>query len=97
MESKDVTQQYIFAFKLIKVLIFNSSYLYNTERTDIFNKIDSSETSNGEYIYIDVVIPQSNFIDYNTIESILDPDELNTDIPETVNNLINEDFSNDLD
>jgi hypothetical protein len=97
LESKDVTQQYIFAFKLIKVLIFNSSYLYNTERTDIFNKIDSSETSNGEYIYIDVVIPQSNFIDYNTIESILDPDELNTDIPETVNNLINEDFSNDLD
>lgn len=97
VDTKDTLQQYIFVFKLIKILIFKGPYLYNTERTDIFNKIDSSETSNGEYIYIDIVVPQTNFIDYNTIETILDPKELNTDIPEIVNNLLNDDFSNDLD
>ena len=97
VDTKDALQQHIFVFKLIKILIFKGPYLYNTERTDIFNKIDSSETSNGEYIYIDIVVPQTNFIDFNTIETILDPEELNTDIPEIVNNLLNEDFSNDLD
>lgn len=97
VNTKDILQQYIFVFKLIKILIFKGPYLYNTERTEIFNKIDSSETSNGEYIYIDIVVPQTNFIDYNTIETILDPEELNTDIPEIVNNLLNEDFSTDLD
>jgi len=97
VDTKDTLQQHIFVFKLIKILIFKGPYLYNTERTDIFNKIDSSETSNGEYIYIDIVVPQTNFIDFNTIETILDPEELNTDIPEIVNNLLNDDFSNDLD
>lgn len=97
VDTKDILQQHIFVFKLIKILIFKGPYLYNTERTDIFNKVDSSETSNGEYIYIDIVVPQTNFIDYNTIETILDPEELNTDIPEIINNLLNDDFSNDLD
>ena len=43
-------------------------------------------------IFIDVVIPQSIFIDYDVIESILNPNELNTSYPETIYKLINEDY-----
>ena len=97
LETKDVKQQYIFIFKIIKLMITDGPYLYKVERTDIFNKIDSSETSNGEYIFIDVLIPQNNFIDYTTIESILDPDDLFTDMPDIINKMINEDYSYNLD
>lgn len=80
---------------VIKIMIYLN--LYKTaEKKEIFNIIETTETSNGEFIFIDVVVPKSAFIDYNSIESILEPNELKTDLPETIYDLINEDYSENI-
>ena len=66
------------------------------EKKEIFNIIETTETSNGEFIFIDVVVPKSSFIDYNAIESMLEPHELKTNIPEIIYELINEDYSENI-
>lgn len=82
----------IFIHSLIKIIIYY--YLYKSdEKKEIFNIIETTETSNGEYIFIDVVIPKNVYYDYSLIESILTPYEIKTDLPEILYNSINEDYS----
>lgn len=71
--------------------------LYKTsEKKEIFNIIETTETSNGEFIFIDIVIPKTSFIDYNAIETILEPYELKTSTPEIIYEMINEDYSENI-
>ena len=80
---------------IIKIMIY--LVLYKTsEKKEVFNIIETTETSNGEFIFIDVVIPKSAFIDYNSIESVLESYELKTNLPETIYDLINEDYSDNI-
>ena len=67
-----------------------------SEKKEVFNIIETTETSNGEFIFIDIVIPKSSFIDYNAIESILEPYELKTSVPETIYDLLNDDYSENI-
>ena len=80
---------------IIKIMIYLNLYK-TSEKKEIFNIIETTETSNGEFIFIDIVIPKSSFIDYNAIESILEPYELKTSIPEIIYNLINDDYSENI-
>lgn len=77
---------------IIKIIIYLNLYKAS-EKKEIFNVIETTETSNGEFIFIDIVVPKSSFIDYNAIETILDPHELKTNAPEIIYDLINEDMS----
>ena len=92
-ENKEIAKnKIILDHNIVKIIIF--IYLYKTnEKKEVFNEIESSETANGEFIFIDVVVPRSLFIDYNTIESILHPNELKTSLPDTIYNLVNDDYS----
>jgi hypothetical protein len=92
-ENKEITKnKIILDHNIVKVMIF--VYLYrNDEKKEIFNEIESSETANGEFVFIDVVVPKSAFIDYTVIESILSPAELKTSIPDIIYNLVNDDYS----
>lgn len=92
-ENKEITKnKIILDHNMVKIMIF--IYLYTTkEKKEIFNEIESSETANGEFIFIDIVVPRSLFIDYNTIESILNPNELKTSLPDTIYSLVNDDYS----
>lgn len=92
-ENREIKKNKIILYhNIIKIFIY--VYLFkNTEKKEIFNEIESSETANGEFIFIDVVVPRSAFIDYNTIESILNPNELKTSLPDTIYNLVNDDYS----
>lgn len=92
-ENKEISKnKIILDHNIVKIMIF--IYLYRTvEKKDVFNEIESSETANGEFIFIDVVVPRSLFIDYNTIESILHPNELKTSLPDIIYNLVNDDYS----
>jgi hypothetical protein len=89
------TNKIIIQHNIIKIMIYINLYK-SSEKKEIFNIIESIETSNGEFIFIDIVVPKSNFIDYNMIESILDPNDLKTNIPEIIYELINEDFSENI-
>jgi hypothetical protein len=92
-ENKEISKnKIILDHNIVKIMIF--IYLYrNTEKKDVFNEIESSETANGEFIFIDVVVPRSLFIDYNAIESILHPTELKTSLPDIIYNLVNDDYT----
>ena len=80
---------------IIKIMIYLNLYK-TSEKKEIFNIIETTETSNGEFIFIDVVVPKSSFIDFNSIESVLEPNELKTNLPETIYDLINEDYSENI-
>ena len=80
---------------IIKIIIYLNLYKV-TEKKEIFNIIETTEISNGEFTFIDVVIPKSSFIDYNSIESLLNPYDLKTDMPEVIYDLINEDYSENI-
>jgi hypothetical protein len=80
---------------IIKIMIYLNLYKAS-EKKEIFNIIETTETSNGEFIFIDIMIPKSSFIDYDAIESILEPSELKTNMPETIYELINEDYSENI-
>jgi hypothetical protein len=92
-ENKEITKnKIILEHNIVKIMIY--IFLFkNTEKKEIFTIIESSETANGEFIFIDVVVPRSAFIDYNTIESILNPKELKTSLPDIIYNLVNDDYS----
>lgn len=93
--SATATDKYVFQHNVIKIIIYLTLYK-TSEKKEIFNIIETTETSNGEFIFIDVVVPKSDFIDYTIIESILEPHELKTDLPETIYELINEDYSENI-
>jgi hypothetical protein len=80
---------------IIKIMIYLNLYK-TSEKKEIFNIIETTEISNGEFIFIDVVVPKSLFIDYNSIENVLEPNELKTNLPETIYDLINEDYSENI-
>ncbi len=79
------------------ILMMIQLVLYtNKEKNEIFDIIEGTETASGDFIFIDVVVPRSDFIDYSAIESILSPTQLKTNLPETIYSLINEDYSEDI-
>jgi len=94
IEKKDDISKNVYLHVVIKTIIYLK--LYNEEKRDIFNIIENSEISTGEYVYIDVVVPQSVYVDYDVIENILNPQELKTDYPEKIYKLLNEDYSENL-
>jgi len=94
INKKDEVSKNVFYHTIIKTVIYLK--LYYEERKEIFSTIENSEISTGEYVYIDVVVPQSIYIDYDAIETILNPDELKTDYPDIIYKLLNEDYSENL-
>jgi hypothetical protein len=79
------------------IILMIQTFLYkDKEKNEIFDIIESTETANGDFIFIDVVVPRSDFIDYNAIESILSPEELKTNLPEEIYEQINEDYVNNI-
>jgi len=95
-QNKEINKnKIILDHNIVKIMIY--IYLFkNTEKKEVFNEIETSETANGEFIFIDVVVPRSAFIDYNTIESILHPNELKTSLPDIIYNLVNDDYSDTI-
>jgi len=53
--------------KTIIVLLIYRVY----EKKDFFKLLELSETEDGEYMFIDVVQPSQQYIDFNTVESLL--------------------------
>jgi hypothetical protein len=94
IEKKDDISKNVFYHSIIKTVIYLK--LYYKERKEIFSTIENSEISTGEYVYIDVVVPQSIYVDYDAIEAILNPNELKTDYPDIIFKLLNEDYSENL-
>ncbi len=68
----------------IFVLLFSGE-----EKKHIFNIIDESETMDGEFIFIDIVVPKHLFIDFDKIKEILEPEQIETEIPIMIYDMLN--------
>jgi hypothetical protein len=58
------------AHNIIKTLILDALYL-KQEKQDVFNILDAVEKQEGTYIFIDIVVPRTQQIDFNMIEKVL--------------------------
>ena len=56
---------------IVKTIIISELYVKN-EKADVFNILESTNKDKGEFIFINIVVPKTTQIDYNTIELILD-------------------------
>lgn len=58
------------AHNIIKTVIVLALYK-KIEKKEVFNLLEAVETSEGEYIFIDVLFPTKQIIDYSAVEAVL--------------------------
>lgn len=63
------------AHNIIKTIIVLLIYRVY-EKKDFYKLLELSESDDGEYIFIDVVQPSKQYIDFNSIESLLSKDDV---------------------
>ena len=90
-ESNKIIVDHSLIIMMIQLVIYKDK-----EKNEIFDIIESTETSTGDFMFIDVVIPRTDYIDYNAIESILSPSDLKTSLPDIIYDIINEDYADDI-
>ena len=59
---------------IIKTVIIAIIYKQN-EKKDVVNFLQMAEKEEGEYIFINIVIPKMQYIDFNTVENVLSVNE----------------------
>lgn len=62
------------AHNTVKTILILELYI-KQEKKDIHNILESVEKEEGEYTFIDIVIPKTVRVDYNEVENILSEDE----------------------
>jgi hypothetical protein len=72
---------------IIKTIILTEIY-FKIDKKEIHQFLDKSEKDIGEFIYIDIVVPQTQFIDYNTIEMSLSKRDVENGLAAEVYDLI---------
>ncbi len=77
------------AHNIIKTIIIIDLYL-KTDKVIVQQVLDKSEKEIGEFIYIDIVIPSYDFIDYNTIEMSLSKIDVENGLASEIYDLISQ-------
>ena len=60
---------------IVKTLLIKNVYKLN-DRTPLYKIIEQIELSSGDYSFIEIVEPTTNFLSFNTIETLLTPSEI---------------------
>lgn len=81
---------------IIKTIILTEIY-FKLDKKEVHQFLDDSEKQAGEFIYIDIVVPQTEFIDYNTIELSLHKKDVENGLASEIYDLIlkTEEFDKD--
>ena len=82
------------AHNIIKTIIITELYT-KAEKKDVFEILNAAEEEKGEYIFIDIVVPKEDFIDFNMIETVLSKHDVEKGMAYEIYDLIreNEDIS----
>ena len=75
------------AHNIIKIIILNELY-FKQDKKDIHEFLEKSTNQTGEFIYIDIVVPRTEFIDYNTIELSLPKKDVENGLASEIYELI---------
>jgi len=79
---------------IIKTIIIK--LLYETkEKKDFFRLLELAENIEGEYMFIDIVVPIKNVIDFSTVESLFDKKEIMKGIAYNFWDYLTEKYDND--
>lgn len=72
---------------IIKTIIINELY-FKFDKKDVYEFLEKSEKEVGEFIYIDIVVPRTEFIDFNTIELSLSKRDVERGLASDIYDLI---------
>lgn len=72
---------------ITKVLIINNLYM-KRDKKDIYDILLDVEKENNVYIYIDIVVPKTTYIDYNIIENMLSVKDVESGLASDIYDLI---------
>lgn len=75
------------AHNIIKTVILSKLY-FNKDKLEVFRILEEVGEEEGEHIYIDIVIPKKNYIDFNVIESVLTEKEVESGMAHELYELI---------
>tara|TARA_Y100000780_G_scaffold126423_1_gene113737 strand:- start:1661 stop:6595 length:4935 start_codon:yes stop_codon:yes gene_type:complete len=81
------------AHNILKVIIIRELYV-NEEKKDVHRILTEAEEQDGEFTFIDIVLPTRSYIDFTTIENILTEDEINTGLSSSIYNFLTENEDN---
>lgn len=76
------------AHNIIKTLIFQELYL-KKEKKEVYDILLSVEKESGEFTFIEIIQPNSFYIDYSAVENLLDENESAKGYASDIFNLIN--------
>ena len=77
------------AHNIIKTLIISELYLKN-DKSDVYLILENEEKEKGLYTFIDIVVPKTEFIDFNSIENALSPKDVERGLAYEIYDLITE-------
>lgn len=75
------------AHNIIKILLLTELYI-KEDKKDVHEFLEKNEMESADFIYIDVVLPKSDFIDYNMIEQALSIEDVERGLAADIYDLI---------
>jgi hypothetical protein len=75
------------AHNIIKTIIILEIYL-KSDKQAVYHFLEKSEIKEGEFIYIDIVLPKIEFIDFNTIELTLSQHDVESGLASEIYDII---------
>ena len=84
------------AHNIIKVLILNELYI-KTDKNEIYEILQEADKIDKTYIYIDIIIPKADYIDYSMIESVLEQDDVQSGLASEIYDFILKGADVDID
>jgi hypothetical protein len=81
------------AHLIVKTVILMELY-FKHEKKNVFDILEAAEKENGEYIFIEIVVPKTEFLDFSAIENALSMEQAEQGMAYEIYNLIiqHEDF-----
>jgi len=55
---------------IIKTIILNNFY-FNNDKKDVIEILETAENEQGKYIFIDIIVPLKDYIDFSAVENVL--------------------------
>jgi len=77
------------AHNIIKSLIINELY-YKTDKKELYEIINNDEMKEGTFTYINIVVPRTSYIDFSTVESLLNQLEIKRGLGDDVYNFLSD-------
>ena len=72
----------------LDIILENNVFEWNSDKKDMHELLIKGDEKTGEFIYIDIVVPEMDFIDYNTIEVSLSQQDRDSGLASEIYDLI---------